>query len=67
MTLTLDLEAVNVNRHNRCMSLETLSMTTYENLFPFDPMTLILKSNLDMVKMYLHTKMKSLCKAIQKL
>ena len=32
-----------------------------------DPMTLILKLDLDMVKMYLHTKMKFLCEAVQKL
>ena len=31
-------EAVNVNRHNNCMSLETLSMTTYEKFIPLSPM-----------------------------
>ena len=34
MALTLDLEALNVNRHNHCMSLETLSVTTYEKFIP---------------------------------
>ena len=32
-----------------------------------DPMTLILKLDLDMVKMYHHAKMKFLCQLVQKL
>ena len=42
-------------------------MTFYQFDFHLNPMALILKLSLDMVKMYLNTKMKFVASTVQKL
>ena len=48
-----------------CFQLKSFSCFEYD--LDLDPMTLILKLDLDMVKMYLHAKMKFSCQGVQKL